>query len=148
MFQPTYNIHFHFCNFLAGCRKEATLEVIAPLLRELSDRSVDEEILLRQGKQQQQHAGGGSASTVIAPGKGGGGGGGAAGGAAASSAVGNEIGLDHGGVAVAEGVERVRLDAERQILLTMLLAHMCASNDATPRTFVEQVMPGGGLYLY
>lgn len=41
-----------------------------------------------------------------------------------------------------DGPERVRLDAERQILLTMLLAHMCSEHDATPRTFVEQV--GGG----
>lgn len=39
----------------------------------------------------------------------------------------------------AEANDRVRLDAERQILLTMLLAQMCSEHDATPRTFVEQV---------
>lgn len=112
-----------------------------PLSRELSDRSVDEEILLRQGKhlqQQQQHVGRGSASTALAAGKAAMGG---AGGGPSNTKNKNgreDIGLDHGGVA-ADGLERVRLDAERQILLTMLLAHMCASNDATPRTFVEQV---------
>lgn len=39
----------------------------------------------------------------------------------------------------AEANDRVHLDAERQILLTMLLAQMCSEHDATPRTFVEQV---------
>lgn len=40
--------------------------------------------------------------------------------------------------------DRVRLDAERQILLTMLLAHTCSEQDATPRTFVEQVCEQSG----
>lgn len=138
--------------FSAGCRKEdaapaasKVIEVVAPLLRQLSGGSVDEEILLRQGKYQ-QHASASSASTEIAAGKGGGGGTGtAAGGTAASSTTTtttrDDIELDRkgGGGVAADGLERVRLDAERQILLTMLLAHMCASNDATPRTFVEQV---------
>lgn len=113
------------------------VEIVAPLLRQLSDRSVDEEILLRQGKHHhQQH----QSSTAIAAGKGGPGGGGGPS-STAASAMGDDSGLDHGGGGgvVADGLERVRLDAERQILLTMLLAHMCASNDATPRTFVEQV---------
>eukprot|EP00903_Cladosiphon_okamuranus_P008921 g8539.t1 len=112
------------------------IEVVAPLLRQLSDRSVDEEILLRQGKRQQR-ASGGSASTAIAAGKAGGAGAraGAGGTAASGASARDDIGLDH-----KDGVERVRLDAERQVLLTMLLAHMCASNDATPRTFVEQVL--------
>lgn len=48
-------------------------------------------------------------------------------------------GTDGGGPGASGGNERVRLDAERQILLTMLLAHMCSEHDATPRTFVEQV---------
>ena len=37
-----------------------------------------------------------------------------------------------------DGRER-DLDAERQALLTMLLAHACFEHDTTPRTFVEQV---------
>lgn len=51
-----------------------------------------------------------------------------------SAATGGGIGSGGGG---ADGIER--LDAERQVLLTMLLAHMCSEHDATPRTFVEQV---------
>lgn len=103
---------------------------------------MDEEILLRQGKHQQQHVGGSSASTAIAAGKGGPGGagaGGSVGAGASTTTLRDDMGLDHVNGGVADGLERVRLDAERQILLTMLLAHMCASNDATPRTFVEQV---------
>ena len=134
----------------AGCRTEVTEEgaaaaaevVFAPLLRQLSDRSVDQEILLRQGKQvqqqQQQYSGGGVAPSVGAA---------AVAAAAASAAAGPAaIAGDHaggaGGVAGAAadgGLEGARINVERQILLTTLLAHMCASNDATPRTFVEQV---------
>lgn len=131
-------------------------------MRELSDRSVDEEILLRQGKQlqqqqlqqqqqqQRQHLGASSASAVVAAAGAAVGGGGAAGTTAAAAAVdaaapAADVGLDRdrgggGGNGAADGgLERVRLDAERQILLTMLLAHMCSEHDATPRTFVEQV---------
>lgn len=126
-----------------------------PLLRRLSDRSVDEEILLRQGKQlqqQQQHLGANSTSAVVAAAGAAAGGGGAATAAAATAdaaadaaapAPAPDVGLDRGsggGNGAADGgLERVRLDAERQILLTMLLAHMCSEHDATPRTFVEQV---------
>jgi len=89
--------------------------VISPLLRRLSDRSVDQEILLRQGKQlqqkqQQQRYAGGSAAAPTP-----------------------------GAAAAAAGIEAAKINVDRQILLTTLLAHMCASNDATPRTFVEQV---------
>ncbi|CBN76782.1 eukaryotic translation initiation factor 2 alpha kinase PEK [Ectocarpus siliculosus] len=63
---------------------------------------------------------------------------GSAAGQAPGAATAASSGADHGGTA--DGVERVRLDAERQILLTMLLAHMCSEHDATPRTFVEQVL--------
>eukprot|EP00752_Nemacystus_decipiens_P007244 g6485.t1 len=146
--------------FAQGCGKEAAatpaaevVEAVAPVLRQLSDRSVDEEILLRQGKQQpppqqqqqQQHLSSGSLASTAIAGAGGGGGGGGAGASSSTTARDSDVGLDHtggggGGGGGADGLERVRLDAERQILLTMLLAHMCASNDATPRTFVEQVL--------
>jgi hypothetical protein len=36
--------------------------------------------------------------------------------------------------------EDERLDSERQILLTMLLAQVCAQQDATPVTFISQVL--------
>lgn len=53
--------------------------------------------------------------------------------------AGSVSGADVTGVTARDGGDRVRLDAERQILLTMLLAHTCSEHDATPRTFVEQV---------
>ncbi|CAM9426927.1 unnamed protein product, partial [Discosporangium mesarthrocarpum] len=36
--------------------------------------------------------------------------------------------------------ERTRVETERQLLITMLLAHFCAEHDATPWTFVDQVL--------
>ncbi|CAB1110614.1 unnamed protein product [Ectocarpus sp. CCAP 1310/34] len=108
---------------------------------------------MSHGKLERQQLGASSASATAA----GAGGGGksaamAAAAAAAAAAASGSVaaghargaataassGADHGGTA--DGVERVRLDAERQILLTMLLAHMCSEHDATPRTFVEQVL--------
>ncbi len=108
---------------------------MAPLLRQLSDRSVDQEILLRQGKQKQQqqqqqqqrYTGVAAAPTP---------------GAAAAAAGPAALAGDHAsdvGVAADGGIEAAKINVDRQILLTTLLAHMCASNDATPRTFVEQV---------
>ncbi|CAM9628577.1 unnamed protein product [Chrysoparadoxa australica] len=41
---------------------------------------------------------------------------------------------------LAEEETRKNLSRERQVLLTMLLAQVCAQHDATPRTFVEQVL--------
>lgn len=85
---------------------------MVPFLRQLSD-----------------HVDDATSSAVTAPGT-----------AAAAGPGGGEPGVSGvGGPAAADGLERVRLDAERQILLTMLLAHMCSEHDATPRTFVEQV---------
>lgn len=51
---------------------------------------------------------------------------------------------DSEGTGAGDGKERARLDTERQILLTVLLAHMCSEHDATPRTFVEQVSENAG----
>ncbi|CAM9302917.1 unnamed protein product [Choristocarpus tenellus] len=36
--------------------------------------------------------------------------------------------------------DRVCVEADRQFIMTILLAHFCAEHDATPRTFVEQVL--------
>lgn len=116
--------------------------MIAPLLRQLSDGSIDQEILVRQGKellqqqqqQQQRYTGGAGAPTPGA----------AVGPAALSGDHTSGVGV---GVAADGGIEAAKINVDRQILLTTLLAHMCASNDATPRTFVEQVRgmgEGGG----
>lgn len=111
-----------------------------PFLRQLSDH-VGDEVPLPQGGGELGVVPQGTASsssttrtTAVAAATSAGGGG--AGGPGVDCATAGGLGS---GVGVPDGLERVRLDAERQILLTMLLAHMCSEHDATPRTFVEQV---------